>query len=133
MIMGQLSGITGAVVGGLLGLLSAAVAAHFMTRGTKGPREKALMVKTAILNGGVFIVFFALLLGLPSPYGRLPQHAVLLILCSVYLVIMTKVCNRRRTRIREAEAQELAQEQNVAQPDAAQDGESAGAPPPPVS
>lgn len=131
MIMGQLSGIAGAVVGGLIGLLGAAGAGYFSTKNTKGPREKAFMVRAAIWYGGVLIVFLALLLGLP--YGGHLQRIPLLIPYTVFIVVFLGVRNRRQARIREEEAQELAQERTVAQPDAAQDGESAAAPSPPGS
>lgn len=125
---------TGQIVGPLIGGLGAAIGIYCSIRGTKGPKERALMVRFSVWCCvgvlGFIALFFAVGFALPHPYK--PWVHLLWLAFPPALIIAIVTTNKHMARIREEEAQDIAQEQNMAQPDA-QDGESADAPPPPVS
>jgi len=91
----------GGIAGGLIGLGGAILGTWVSVRNTRGPRERAFMVKAVAVAWVGGLVFLGLLLGLPDPYRWfvwLP-YAVLLPLGIVY-------GNRRHRTIRETEARE---------------------------
>ena len=125
---------TGAIIGIAGGIVGAAFGMYCSIKNTKGPKERALMVRFSVWCCvgvlGFIALFFAVGFALPHPYR--PWVHFLWLAFPPALIIAIVTTNKHMARIREEEAQDIAQEQSMAQPDA-QDGESADAPPPPVS
>jgi len=125
---------TGQIVGPLIGVLGAAFGVYCSIKNTKGPRERAFMVRSAVWCCvgvlGFLVLMFGLGYALPHPHKPLVHLLWLVYIPALIIAIVTG--NRRQRRIRDEEAQDRAREQNVAQPDASQDGEPAGEKSPPV-
>jgi Ca2+/Na+ antiporter len=62
------AGIIGGILGGVLGTLGGAIGTWCSIRNTRGPRERAFMVRASVVAWIAIIVFLALLLLLPHPY-----------------------------------------------------------------
>jgi hypothetical protein len=91
-------GIIGGVVGGALGIAGGVVGTYFSIKNTAGPRERAFMVRTAIIG---WLAISAFLLGLflfPHPYSMLLWAPYV-----VALIWAIRWCNRRQQQIRAAE------------------------------
>lgn len=101
----------GGILGSVLGLLGAAFGTWCSIRGTNGPKERAFMVKVAVMTW----VFLAALLGLsfglgtvlPQPYK--PWTTGVLLLLVPTLLVGIPACNRRQAQIRAEEAQAKSQ------------------------
>ena len=65
------AGLIGGIVGSVVGLAGGAVGTWCSIQNTRGPLERAFMVKAAIAIWAGVTVFLALLLALPKPYGWL--------------------------------------------------------------
>ena len=98
MTSGELGGLIGGVVGGLLGLAGGIIGTYFSIKNTKGPRERAFMVKSAVVCWVAILVFLTLLLALPNPYRWFMwiPYGILLPLGIIY-------GNRRQQAIRQQE------------------------------
>jgi Ca2+/Na+ antiporter len=92
-------GTVGAIVGSVLGLLGGAAGTYFSIKNTRGPRERAFVVKASVITWVAVITFLAGLLMLPSPY-RFGLWAPYVIL----LAYGIRAWNRAQARIREEEA-----------------------------
>jgi len=62
------AGMIGGILGGVLGALGGIIGTWFSIRNTRGPRERAYMVKASIVSWIGIGVFLALLFLLPHPY-----------------------------------------------------------------
>lgn len=62
------AGLMGGMIGGLIGLIGGIIGTYFSIKNTKGPRERAFMVKTSVVCWIAILVFLVLLLVLPNPY-----------------------------------------------------------------
>jgi Ca2+/Na+ antiporter len=98
MTSGQLGGWIGGIVGSLLGLAGGIIGTYFSIKNTKGPRERAFMVKSAVVCWVAILVFLTLLLALPNPYRWFMwiPYGILLPLGIIY-------GNRRQQAIRQQE------------------------------
>jgi MFS family permease len=62
------AGLIGAIVGCVLGLAGGIIGTYFSIKNTNGPKERAFMVRAAVIGWIAIGIFLALLLILPSPY-----------------------------------------------------------------
>jgi hypothetical protein len=92
-------GLPGAIIGGSLGLLGGALGTYFSIKSTSGPRERAFMIRTAILTWIMVTAFLFGLLALPRPFNFL-----LWVPYGIGLPLAILWCNRRQSRIRAEEA-----------------------------
>ncbi|MGH9369286.1 MAG: hypothetical protein ACRD3M_16625 [Thermoanaerobaculia bacterium] len=92
-------GTLGAIAGSALGLLGGAIGTYFSIRNTRGPRERAFVVRASGIAWVAVTVFLAALLLLPSPYRFL-----LWIPYAILLPLGIWKWNRVQGRIREEEA-----------------------------
>lgn len=100
MTTGQLWGWIGGIAGSVLGLAGGIIGTYFSIKNTKGPRERAFMVKSAVVCWVAILVFLALLVALPHPYRWL-----LWILYGFLLPLGIIYGNRRQQAIRQTESQ----------------------------
>ena len=91
-------GLIGATVGGFLGFAGGAVGTYFGIRKTNGPRERAFMVKTAVIAWIAIIIFIVLLVILPQPYNYLMG-----IPYGILLPLGITKCNKRQAELRQRE------------------------------
>lgn len=94
------AGTMGGVIGGLLGIMGGAFGTYFSVKNTLGPRERAFMVRAAIVTWIAITAFLALLFILPSPYRWLIW--IPYVIC---LPIAIVKLNRKQQEIRLSEHQ----------------------------
>src|SRR5262247_1439649 len=92
-------GLMGGIVGGSVGLLGGVIGTYASIKNTSGPRERAFMIRAAIVTWIGVTVFLVLLLLLPRPYNFL-----LWIPYAIALPVAILWCNRRQLAIRAEEA-----------------------------
>lgn len=63
--------LIGAILGGVLGVAGGAVGTYFSIRNTKGPMERAFMIKASVVTWVAVVLFVGLMFLLPSPYRYL--------------------------------------------------------------
>lgn len=99
MTTGQLAGGIGGIAGGLIGLAGGIIGTYFSIRNTQGPRERAFMVRSALVCWVAILAFLALLFSIPDPYRGFLwiPYGILLPLAIIY-------GNRRQQAIRSEEA-----------------------------
>ena len=92
-------GLVGGIVGGVIGLLGGIVGTYFSIKNTAGPRERAFMIRVAVVAWIGITAFLIGLMMLPRPYNFLMwvPYAIALPLGIVW-------CNRRQRTIRAEEA-----------------------------
>ena len=100
MTSGQLGGLIGGITGGVLGALGGAIGTYFSIRNARPGRERAYMVRCAIICWIAVTIFVALLFLLPSPY-----RFILWIPYGVLLPVGIIKGNKGIARIRAEEAQ----------------------------
>jgi len=66
------AGLLGGIIGGIAGVGGGAIGTYFSIKNTKGPLERAFVIKAAAVAWVAVIAFVALLLLLPRPYNYLP-------------------------------------------------------------
>jgi MFS family permease len=62
------AGFIGAIIGCVLGLAGGIIGTYFSIKNTNGPKERAFIVRAAVIGWIAIGIFLALLLILPSPY-----------------------------------------------------------------
>lgn len=92
-------GLIGGIVGGSVGLLGGVIGTYASIKNTNGPRERAFMIKAAVMTWIGVTLFLALLFLLPRPYNFL-----LWIPYAIALPLGIRWCNRRQQAIRAEEA-----------------------------
>ncbi|QDT20476.1 hypothetical protein [Gimesia chilikensis] len=93
--MGQNSLIwIGSIVGCLLGILGGGIGTWMSIKNTNGPREKAFMVRTAVVMWVCISLFLLLLYFLSEPWNRL-----IWIPYGIGLIAAIHYCNRRQLAI----------------------------------
>ena len=90
----------GAIVGGVLGLAGGIVGTYFSIKNTNGPRERAFMIRSAVVWWISILIFLGLLLGLPNPY-----RFFMWIPYSILLPLGIVFGNRKQQAIRQEESQ----------------------------
>ena len=91
--------LVGGIIGGVLGVLGGAIGTYFSIKNTIGPRERAFMVRIAIVTWVLVAAFVLGLLGLPRPFNFL-----LWVPYGIALPLAILWCNRHQSRIRAEEA-----------------------------
>jgi len=104
MSTGAMWGLIGGIAGGVIGVAGGLVGTYFSVKNTNGPRERAFMVKSAVVCWLGIILLLALLLGLPDPY-----RWFVWIPYGILLPLGITFGNRRQEAIRREEAGEQAQ------------------------
>ena len=97
-------GLAGGIIGGALGVLGGAIGTFFSIKNTSGPRERAFMIRIAILTWVLVTAFVYGLFALPRPFNFL-----LWVPYGIALPMAILWCNRRQSRIRAEEAASKAQ------------------------
>jgi Ca2+/Na+ antiporter len=97
------AGTIGGIIGGAIGFIGGIVGCYFSIKNTKGPRERAFMVRVSVIAFIVVIAFLAGLMLLPRPYNFL-----MWIPYGIALPLGIRWCNRRQMQIRTEEAQSRA-------------------------
>ncbi len=92
------AGLIGGILRVIIGTIGGAVGTFFSIKNTNGPKEKAFMIKCAVVGWIAIIVFISLLLLLPKPYNFLLwiPYGIALPLSIIYL-------NKKQNSIRETE------------------------------
>lgn len=101
--LGRIIGWAGGILGALLGILGGAIGVYFSVKHTKGPRERAFVIRASILCL-VGVVAFGLGMWLiPSPYkfGLIAVYVVALLLA-------IRHWNKRQAAIRAEESNRAA-------------------------
>jgi uncharacterized membrane protein YfcA len=62
------SGLIGGIIGGVIGIGGGIVGTWFSISNTRGPRERACMIRVSIVTWFALAIFLALLFLLPDPY-----------------------------------------------------------------
>ena len=62
------AGVIGGIIGGVIGIAGGIIGTWFSIRNTRGPRERAFMIKASVVTWIALAVFLALLFLLPDPY-----------------------------------------------------------------
>ena len=92
------TGLIGAILGGALGVAGGVIGTYFSIKNTKGPMERAFMVKASVVTWAAVVVFVGLMFLLPSPYRYL-----LWIPYGILLPLGILKMNKRLAEIRNAE------------------------------
>jgi len=93
---GYILGVAGAVIG----LIGGVIGTYFSIKNTNGPRERAFVVKASVVGWFAVILFLAMMLALPDPYGYF-----IWIPYAVLLPWAVSFANRTQERIRKEESQ----------------------------
>ena len=93
------AGMMGGIIGGTVGLAGGAIGTYFSIRNTRGPRERAFMVKASVIAWVVVTAFLVGLLMLPKPYNWL-----MWVPYGIALPLGIRWCNQRQLKIRAEEA-----------------------------
>ena len=97
--LGRTIGWGGGILGGLIGILGGVIGTYFSVKNTKGPRERAFVIRTSI-GGWVGVSIFVLamwLVPIPYKFGLVPVYIVALLLG-------IRHWNKRQAAIRAAES-----------------------------
>jgi hypothetical protein len=92
-------GLLGAIIGSAVGVLGGIVGTYFSVKNTRGPRERAFVIKASILAWVLVAGLAGAMLILPSPlrYWLWLPYAVILLLGIV-------AWNRKQAKIRQEES-----------------------------
>jgi len=93
------AGLLGGIIGGIIGVAGGIIGTYFSIKNTKGPKERAFMIKVSALFWIVGIVFIALLLLLQSPYKWL-----LWLPYGIFLPISIRFVNNKLIQIKQEES-----------------------------
>jgi hypothetical protein len=97
----QTLGIIGGLVGSGIGILGGALGTWFSIRNTKGPRERAFMIRCAAIGWVLITLFLGLMFALPAE-----SRGLLWIPYIILLGIGLRYGNRRQREIAESERSE---------------------------
>ncbi|KAA3640758.1 MAG: hypothetical protein DWP95_08125 [Proteobacteria bacterium] len=93
------AGIIGGIVGTILGLAGGIIGTYFSIKNTKGPLERAFMIKASLIAWIAITAFLVLIFLLPNPYRFL-----LWIPYGILLPFGISKINKRVAEIREIES-----------------------------
>ncbi len=91
-------GLVGGIIGGVIGFGGGLIGTYFSITNTKGPLERAFMVKASAIAWIAIIVFILLLLILPQPYSYL-----MWIPYGILLPLGITKCNKKVAELRQRE------------------------------
>jgi hypothetical protein len=92
------AGLAGGLIGGIIGIAGGAVGTYFSISNTRGPLERAFMIRASVMAWIAVIAFVGLQLVLPNPYRFL-----LWIPYSILLPLGIIRVNKRIAAIRQIE------------------------------
>ena len=99
------AGIIGGITGGIIGLMGGIVGSYFSVKNTKGPKEKAFVIRATLILWILVIIYTGLLISLPFP-----QKLYLMIPYGFILPLGIWYWNRTQQNIRTKESQNKAVE-----------------------
>lgn len=91
---GPTLGLIGGIAGSVIGVMGGAVGTYFSVKNTRGPRERAFMIRCAVVAWVAIAIFLLLMFLLPSPY----RH-YLWIPYAILLPVGIRYCNERQREI----------------------------------
>jgi hypothetical protein len=94
------TGLIGGIAGGALGLIGGSIGTYFSIKNTRGPRERAFMIKCSIVCWIAISLFLGLMFTLPAPYRHF-----LWIPYAILLPVGVAVGNREQSKIQKIESQ----------------------------
>lgn len=94
------AGLIGGIAGGIFGFLGGAIGTYFSIKNTKGPLERAFMIKASVITWLAVIIFLIMLLVIPMPYNYLAW-----IPYGILLPIGIYKINKTQAELRERESQ----------------------------
>ena len=94
------TGLIGGIAGGVLGLIGGLIGTYFSIKNTRGPRERAFVIKCSVVCCIVISLFLGLMFTLPEPYRHF-----LWIPYAVLLPLGIAAWNRKQSRIQTMESQ----------------------------
>ncbi|MCW9014057.1 MAG: hypothetical protein OQL06_09760 [Gammaproteobacteria bacterium] len=62
------AGMIGGILGAIIGIAGGLIGTYFSIRNTKGPLERAFMIKASVIAWISITVFLVLMLVIPNPY-----------------------------------------------------------------
>lgn len=95
----EMWGWIGAIAGGLIGLAGGIIGTYFSIKNTQSTRERAFMIKSAVVVWVAIVIFAVLLIALPNPY-----RWFLWVPYSILLPVGIVYGNRRQQAIRQQES-----------------------------
>jgi len=101
--LGRTIGWAGGILGTLLGILGGAIGVYFSVKNTKGPRERAFVIRASILCLIGVLLFVVGMWLIPSPY-----KFGLVVVYVVALLLAIRHWNKRQAAIRAEEANRAA-------------------------
>lgn len=96
-------GLLGGIVGSVIGVLGGAIGTYFSIRNTRGPKERAFVIKASVLCWVLVAAFVAAALLLPPP-----QRYLVWLPYAILLPLGILAWNRKQSRIRKEESGERA-------------------------
>ncbi|MFA6079014.1 MAG: hypothetical protein WC779_04650 [Candidatus Omnitrophota bacterium] len=90
--------VIGAVIGGTIGIIGGIVGTYFSIKNTGGPKERAFMIRCAVVMWVGAIAFIVLLFALPQPYSSL-----MWVVYGVALPLFIVLGNKIQAKIRNEE------------------------------
>ncbi len=94
----QTLGLIGGLLGSFIGILGGAIGTYFSIRNTNGPRERAFMIRCAVVGWALITLFLAAMFLLPAPH-----RGFLWIPYIIVLPFGIRFGNRRQREIAERE------------------------------
>jgi hypothetical protein len=92
-------GWLGGILGAAIGLLGGVAGTYFTIKNARGPRERAFVIRAAIVSWVLVLAFLGAMLILPSPL-----RYWLWLPCGILLPLGVLWWNRRQSRIRREES-----------------------------
>lgn len=98
----EMWGWIGGIAGGVIGFLGGLFGTWCSIKNTKGPRERAFMIKASVVCWIAIILFVGLMFALPVPF-----RYFLWIPYAILLPLGTRYWNRKQQLIRQQESQQM--------------------------
>ncbi len=95
------AGLIGGILGVTIGIIGGLIGTYASIKNTNGPKEKAFMIKAAIVFWIASMVFLLSLILLPKPYNFLPWIVYLIALPMAIIYI-----NKKQREIQEKKKKE---------------------------
>ena len=92
-------GLIGGILGSVLGTLGGIIGTYFSIKNTKGPKERAFVVRCVLIDWVFIVTFLAGIIFIPQPYNHL-----MWIPYGLVLSLGIRKWNKEQMRIREKES-----------------------------